>query len=76
MGLGTGPRLGQGWWGRAKTGTGFKGCGHPTSESPAFWASLGSQTGDEEESRPKGDPCPQAPSPYPSGIGTRPEAIT
>lgn len=44
--------------------------------SPALWASLGSQTGDDEESWPRGDPCPQAPTPCPSGIGTRPEAIT
>lgn len=71
--------LDQDWDGleaRAKTGTGFKGYGHPLLGAPAFRAPLGFQTGGEEENGPKGHPCPQAPTPCPSGIGTRPEAIT
>lgn len=68
-------KTGTRWRGRAKTGIGFKGCGHPTSESPVFGACPGFQTG-HGESRPKGDPSQQVPTLCPSGIGTRPEVIT
>lgn len=43
MGLGVVVRGGA--WVRAKTGTGFKGCGLPTPESLVFWASSCFQTG-------------------------------